>query len=406
MRLTCAGVANAAPAFLMEISMRNLILVLALCSTLFGCSQSEPTASGRLAQAAEYLWSQQAEDGGWHSEVHGILRGGEAWTPFVMNALMQVPESVFPAPEEGIERGLQFIREHVNRNGVLGLSNPAVMEYPNYATAYALKVFAEIGAQEDSSLVRRMSDYLEGQQFTEQRGITSDHVAYGSWGFGETNLPDGQIGHVDLSHTRRVLQGLQAAGLADSATFQHARIYLRFIQKNPEDQRSQPPGNVLSDSSIYDGGFYSSPTAEGMNKGCAAQSEEGEPLYFRSYATTTADGLLGLLASGLETDNPAVQDAADWLRAHPQWEAPEGIPEDDAGQWHRVMFFYHIAVRSEAYAAIGEAGAWQEQVQAVLAPHQHEDGHFSNPDGAPNKEDDPLLATAMMVETLVRVINQ
>ena len=68
------------------------------------------------------------------------------------------------------------------------------------------------------------------------------------------------------------------------------------------------------------------------------------------------------------------------------------------------MFFYHLAVRGEAYAALGEPGPWRSELFRLIAQHQHDDGHFANPDGAPNKEDDPLLATAMMVEALVRVV--
>ena len=383
--------------------MYRVSFVLLIALSFAGCDRAEPSPQDRLALAAQYLWNQQAEDGGWHSGVHGILRGGQAWTPFVLNALLQVPEDIYSPPEGGIERGLEFIRDRVNDDGALGLADPVVLEYPNYATAYALMVLAEHGAERDTALIRRMSSYLASQQFTEQRRITPEHLAYGSWGFGETNLVEGQTGHIDLSHTRRALQALRAAQLADSSVYLDAMTFLHFIQKHPDDRRPQPPGNVVTDSSIYDGGFYASPTAEGMNKAGAAPDENGAPLYFNTYASTTADGILALLAAGHEPADEVVQDAADWLRAHPSWEAPAGIPLDDPAQWHRVMFFYHIAVRSEAYAALDEAGSWRDQVFALIAPRQHEDGHFANPDGAPNKEDDPILATAMMVETLARV---
>ena len=72
-------------------------------------------------------------------------------------------------------------------------------------------------------------------------------------------------------------------------------------------------------------------------------------------------------------------------------------------QWHRVMLFYHIAVRAEAYSALNESGSWRSDAFDVIASLQHADGHFANPDGGPNKEDDPILATSMMVETLARV---
>ena len=140
--------------------------------------------------------------------------------------------------------------------------------------------------------------------------MSPDHLAYGAWGIGETNLEDGEIGHLDLSHSRRVLQGLRSVRLADSSVYLNAMAFLHFVQKHPDDQRPQPPGGIPTDTTIYDGGFYGSPTAEGVNKGGVVAGDEGEPLYFRTYATTTADGILALLAAGHEPDDTVVQEAA------------------------------------------------------------------------------------------------
>ncbi|MDX1439609.1 MAG: prenyltransferase/squalene oxidase repeat-containing protein, partial [Rubricoccaceae bacterium] len=145
--------------------MYRVSFVLLIALSFAGCDRAEPSPQDRLALAAQYLWNQQAEDGGWHSGVHGILRGGQAWTPFVLNALLQVPEDIYSPPEGGIERGLEFIRDRVNDDGALGLADPVVLEYPNYATAYALMVLAEHGAERDTALIRRMSSYLASQQF-------------------------------------------------------------------------------------------------------------------------------------------------------------------------------------------------------------------------------------------------
>ena len=48
------------------------------------------TARPPLAKAAGYLWKQQAADGGWHSHTYGLLRSGQALTPFVLGALLEV----------------------------------------------------------------------------------------------------------------------------------------------------------------------------------------------------------------------------------------------------------------------------------------------------------------------------
>src|SRR5262249_23564769 len=59
-----------------------------------------------LARAAGYLWNQQAEDGGWHSHTYGLLRSGQALTPFVLEALLQVPEQVYSPPVAKLDGGL------------------------------------------------------------------------------------------------------------------------------------------------------------------------------------------------------------------------------------------------------------------------------------------------------------
>lgn len=396
------------------------------------------SAEGVLQSAARYLWAQQAEDGGWHSATHGILRGGEAWTPFTAFYLFQVPDSVLPRPEGRMEAALSFLREHVNADGVIGLSDPAVMEYPNYATSYGLRVMNRWGEAPDSSLVRAMVRYLQRQQFVEYRGIDADHLAYGAWGFGETGIPAGQTGHVDLSHTRRVLEGLRsitgAAGVMHTigastvATvapdvagtvpalqsyvpptrsqmtdgFEKAQHYLRILQKHPDEARAQPRAKENDPAPPFDGGFYASTTALGTNKaGLVPRSVNSTPSYYGSYATTTCDGVLALLASGVPATDDRVVSAREWLLRHDSLETVPGIPPGRPGDWDQVLFFYHLLVRAEAYAALGVEGEWRLEIARILAGHQRPDGSFTNPMGAPNKEDDPILATTMAVGALL-----
>ena len=374
--------------------MRRAFLACILGVTSCTPEPAEPDAPQLLASAAEYLWSRQAWDGGWHSETHGIARGGEAWTPFVLHALLQVPADVAPAPAGGVERALEFLRVRVDSAGALGRSAGPVLEYPNYATAYAIRIFVAAGTPADTSLVQRMAAYLAAEQLDESRGFTPDMPAYGAWGFGETNLGPGQAGHVDLSHTRRVLGALRAARALDADMARAATSFLRMVQKHPDDARPQPPGGG---EGVYDGGFYASPVTLGVNKGGVLPDGT-----FRTYATATADGLIGLIAAGHAVDSEPVQAALRWLREHPGWDLPTGLPEDDPAQWQRVMRLYHIATRAEAYEIAGETG-WEADAAGVLATMQADDGSFSNPDGGANKEDDPLLGTALAIEALVRL---
>ena len=370
----------------------------AACPATFGQSR----AHYQLRKACRFLWNQQSADGGWHSKTHGIMRGGASLTAYITHTLLQVPTWLYEPEEIQVEKAVQFIRDQCDEFGVVGCLDPDILDYPNYATAYALMVLKEIDEKKDSSLIRLMRTYLIQQQFTAQRGFTKDQAAYGAWGFGESNLTKGQVGHVDLSHTRRVLSALKESS-SFAAAAQKARYFFRLTQKQPNEIRLHATGS-LHKNIPYDGGFFASPVTLGTNKAGIATDSLEVANYFRSYATATCDGILGLLASGYNTDNQAVSAAFRWLQKHPSWLYPEGIPLDDPEQWHEVMFFYHLAVRTKVYAKMGVEDNWKKKVIKLLEIRQQSNGSFQNPMGAPNKEDDPLIATAFAIEALCDVI--
>lgn len=337
--------------------------------------------------AAAYLWAQQAEDGGWHSRTHALLRSGQALTPFI---LFTLNEADLGKPA-GTEDALEFIRQHTNEMGVLGLSDPIIVEYPNYATAYALRALKQVGLPQDAALIRLMRAYLLDQQFDESRAVKPSHPAYGGWGFGETNLPAGSVGYVDLSHTRRILQALQEASIdRDTVYLPNALHFLGQLQHR-----------YLEDSThlqYADGGFHYSPVVGLANKGKSAILQD--TTLFLSYATATCDGVLALLASGEPKDGNLIGDALAWLNKFDALERAEGIPVADPAQWHRVMFFYHLAVRSEVYDQVGWPADAKSQMLQLIKEHAREDGSFVNEEGAPNKENDPLLATTLALTAL------
>ncbi len=391
----------------MEFFMSKILvnIAAAILSVSAFCCVSEQNrnvlrAEALLTKATDYLWSKQADDGGWHSETHGILRGGQAWSPFVLLALVDAPGTIARRKDSAVERGLEFVRAHVNDEGVLGLSDPDVFEYPNYATSYAVRLLVREEGKNDGPLIARMSDYLASQQLTEHRGFTEQDPVYGAWGFGETNLPPGTPGFADLSHTRRVLQALHDAGFEDSTACRKAELFLRIVQKHPAETRRQPGmEDGTQGTPSYDGGFYFSPVVVARNKGGMENSG-----LFRSYATATCDGVLALFLAGVPRDDERMVSALNWLSSHPLLDHPEGIPEDSPDRWQDVMFFYHLLVRSEVYSTFGVEGPWRSEIISLLEQRQHADGSFANPSGELNKEDDPILATAMVVYILTNMI--
>lgn len=397
------------------------VAILVVVLAAIGCARAAEQDPGMVLQrAVDYLVESQGEDGGWHSPTYGFLRDGQAWTPFVLYQLALVREQGSAiVPDRTLSRGADFIRAHVSDKGVLGTQDPDVMEYPNYATSYAIRALLEVGTPSDKALIDLMVGYLYGQQYSEQRGIDRPHLGYGSWGFGEKNVTVGRVGHVDLSHTRRVIEALSeyekspmnvrendkhGATVHDpfDTAMSRASVFLAALQKHPSDSRVVL-GELPQNQAPYDGGFYSSPVIRGTNKAGSVTNDEGSQ-YFVSYATTTCDGLISLLAAGVALDDERIRAATAWLAAHQALDRPEGISPGQPGDWERVMFFYHLASRARIYDALDWEGDWRGEITALLIAHQQPDGSYSNPDGGLNKEDDPVLATALAVEALAVVV--
>jgi hypothetical protein len=371
---------------------------LLLFAASFGAASCGVERDTPLRRACAYLKGQQGEDGGWHSETYGLARSGQAYTPFVLDAILAAAERDPAVPLPDVEAALEFIRRHTNDEGVLGMADPDVPEYPNYATAFAVRVLSRVGRDSEGELLMRMRERLAFEQFAPATGFDPSVPVFGSWGFGGPR-PLGSPGHVDLSHTRHVLQALRSSGLEDPDVYERAQAFLRFLQRHPDDGRPQPPDTEPAGRAVpYDGGFYFSPVVLEANKGGLVSSDGGS--YFASYATATADGVLALLAAGVAPSDERVLAARSWLERHPRLDYPEGVPAEDPESFGEAIYFYHLAARAEAYEALDWPGDWRSAVTRELARLQREDGSFVNDRSHLMKEDDPLIATTLAVLAL------
>ena len=103
----------------------------------------------------------------------------------ILHTLLSVPDSIYQAPQTQREAGLQFVREHINEEGILGCTDPGILDYSNYATSYGLRLLHRYGKPSDSTLISKMVNYLKVQQFVDSRGISIDHPGFrrlGIWG--------------------------------------------------------------------------------------------------------------------------------------------------------------------------------------------------------------------------------
>jgi hypothetical protein len=385
--------------------LRFLIVAGFLVASGRACGEAQDDAKIALQRACSYLWSQQGQDGGWHSNQYALLRSGQALTPFILHTLLQVPESDCPRPENSVERALDFIRKHVDEEGALGHADPDIAEYPVYSTAYAVQCLVVAGKESDAALSAKMTQYLSGAQLIRDNGFDPSMPAYGGWGFDAPQAP-GEPGHMDLAHTRRALLAINAHNAkwdpqADRRNRSQVEKFLHVVQRHPDAVAAQPGRDGESKSAFvpFDGGFYFSPVVLAANKGGVATDDNGVQ-YFRSYATATCEGLLALRAAGVAGPDDRYRKAVEWLRAHNDLDYPQGVPPDGPVPWGEAIRFYHYAVRAEVYDQVNWPGDWADKLTAAIVKHQQADGSFRNTTSPLMKEDDPLVATSLAVVAL------
>ena len=329
------------------------------------CSWQRERSS--LARAAQYLWSQQAADGGFHSVTYGLLRSGQSLTPFVLGALLRVPDATMPAPAGAVDRAIAFIRRQTNVDGAVGVTGGGA-DYPNYATALAVDALVTARRNSWTEEIAPMVAQLRAQQFSEANGWTREHTAYGGWGMGGVIRRPPDPGHVDLSMTRFVIEALRASGVDGSdPVMTRARVFL---------ERSQN----------HDGGFFFSPVTPALNK--AGESGSG----CVSYGTATADGVLALRASGVAETDGRIAKAIAWLDRNHQSDRVPGFDKSESPRalWGAGLRFYYAAAIARARPQL-----------PVRLPDQKDDGSFRNAIGLV-KEDDPLIATTFAIQMITR----
>ena len=333
-------------------ALASILLIVLVSARGLGAGTAD---DGRIAiaKAAAYLWSKQGADGGWHSETYGLLKSGQSLTPFILVALLELPDP----PKEAVDRAIRFIVANTNAAGEVGRSDPSLEDYPNFATSLAVRALRRAGKPVD-----RMIEALRAQQFRAANGWTPADAAYGGWGMGGPLRRPPHAGHVDLCMTRHVLQAV-----GDPAG--RAQKYLDRCRN-------------------ADGGFMFSPVVLDANKAGVG----------KSYGTATADGVLSLLALGEPADR-----ALEWLTAHHRVDGVPGF-DDATAKWRDGMLYYYLAASAQAFkAANGGPKGWQEEMIRSLVGRQREDGSFRNASFL-MKEDDALIATTLALLALTSAI--
>ena len=357
----------------MRVSALCSAVVLAACSTVTqpyasAAEKGETLRAETISAGSRYLNEiGQAEDGSFSAEV------GPAVTALAITGLLRTGT---PADAEVVRRGIDYLLSFSQPTGGI---HPADSPYANYETSIAVMalVAGNVDGRHDET-IEKAEMFLKGLQWDGGESIEPSDPAYGGAGYGSKQRPD-------LSNTAFLVEALRAAGVAeDEPAIQRALV---FVSRT---QNLEGPANTMPFAAKNpDGGFYYTPANGGESQ--AGETPNGG---LRSYASMTYAGLKSMIFAGLDSEDPRVQAAVEWLRKHYTFTENPGM--GDAG----LYYFYQTAAKAldvlgdDVFIdAEGVEHRWREELVAELARRQQDDGSWVN-ENPRWLEGDPNLVTA------------
>lgn len=318
-------------------------------------------------KAVDYLRSTQADGGSWTTATSPGISG------LCTVALL---ESGLPADDPAVAQGLKHLKSFAKDDGGIYYAEST---HRNYETCIAL--LAVTAANEDGhydKLIAGAKKFLKGLQWDEGEGLETTDTAYGGAGYGSHERPD-------LSNTQFLLEALKKAGVPeDDPAMQKALLFVSRCQ-NLETEHNTTPFAAKVD----DGGFYYTPAAGGTSQ--AGVTDNGG---LRSYGSMTYAGLKSMIYAGLDSDDPRVKAAFEWIRQHYTLQQNPGMGK--AG----LYYYYHTFAKAlDAYGidylrdADGNRHDWRKELTGRLAKLQKDNGSWVN-ENPRWYEGDPNLATA------------
>jgi squalene-hopene/tetraprenyl-beta-curcumene cyclase len=320
-------------------------------------------------EGLHYLRGTQAQDGSWSKSV-GI-------TALAVRAYLESYRHYTEADGAFITRPIKFLLDHVNADGSISESN----QNRAYNTAVAMQALKATGEPAHARIIANAQQFLKGHQIDAGEGYDPGHPYYGGIGYGGDERPD-------LSNLYMSVEALHATDFdPKDPLWDKALTFISRCQNNSETNDQTWAAN--------DGGFAYMP----------GSSPHGGAV---SYGSMTSAGLLSLLFSGADKNDPRVQAAHDWIRANYSVEKNPGA-KDNQG------LFYYYDVFAKAMAAYGEPTLtdtqgtphnWRDDLTRQLISLKRPDGSWINTESSRWWEGDPNLVTAWSVIALDRVLRK
>lgn len=326
-----------------------------------------------VQKAIDFLHKNQAADGSFTAAT------GPAVTALVTTAVL---ESGRTADDPVVAKALKFLEGFIQPDG--GIYQPK-SQHRNYETCIAIQCLA--AANRDGRYDKQLKaadHFVKGLQWDEGEQRSIDDPNYGGAGYGRSERPD-------LSNTSFLIDALKAAGNSpQDEAMQRALIFVSRCQN-----LETPHNTTKFAAKNPDGGFYYTPAAGGTSQ--AGTTPEGG---LRSYGSMTYAGLKSMIFAGVNSDDPRVKAAFNWIQQHYSVDENPGLA--DAGLYYYYNTFGKAleAMKIDQFIdSKGNKHDWRAELRDAVIKRQQVDGSWLNKN-ARWMEGDPNLVTGYALLTL------
>ncbi len=334
-----------------------------------------------IGKGLTYLMRQQQSGGWWSQAEYPALTG------LVLTAFAGDPSGYYrDAARNNIITGYNYIIKCQKPDGGIYVAGLA-----NYNTSVSLMALLVARNPAYKNVIEKAREFIIREQDTEKnKNISGDNPYYGGIGYG------GRYKHSDLSNTMMALEAVYYSNRMTPLSSEQTKksdldwkAALKFVQRcqNLPEYNDQP---WASEDPVNRGGFVYFP---GNSKAGEMKLANGK-IALRSYGSMSYAGLLSYIYADLDTNDPRVKAAVQWLSENFSLDENPGMGKQG------LYYYYHTMAKALSAARIdklklkdGKTVNWRDQLVGKLLDLQRPDGSWVNENGR-WWENDPVLVTS------------
>lgn len=329
--------------------------------------QEQMNVKPTVDRGLRWLRDHQLEDGSW-DHYPGI-------TALALTAFARSPRKYREDDGPFVRDAIEFLLECQKENGAFVSPDG---ELPAYNTSVCIMGLASLENPQYRPAIDKGANYLIELQADEGEGYESGDKFYGGIGYGSDLRPD-------LSNLQLSLEALKAADVPENhPVWTKAICFLERCQ-NLATYNDQPSAGNDGGFIYYPGQSYAGITPEGG---------------LRSYGTMTYAGLKSYIYAQLQIDDPRVQAALDWIKAHYTLDENPGLGK--AGLYYYYVVFgrtFSVLGMRSIEDTDGNRHDWYRELAERIISLQKPDGYWVN-ENPRWWEGSPALCTAYAILAL------